>query len=179
MTSQLISLTCGAHGLNLTAANRAIVYDHWWHECLERQAFARIHRIGQTKPVYTAKLVVKGPMDEDILRMQDRKRARIAYAVGDGTDHSNHDDLFNGEKFAADMPELGGAKDFSDDESGNESGGSYKSGSESDDDDEDDEDEDEDFESEVDVPRDQALSCKPNPSRRGKGGDSDEDYIDN
>lgn len=25
---QLISVSCGAHGLNLTAANRAIVFDH-------------------------------------------------------------------------------------------------------------------------------------------------------
>ncbi|KAK4106971.1 hypothetical protein N658DRAFT_37157 [Parathielavia hyrcaniae] len=79
----LISITCGAHGLNLTAANRAIVFDHWWHEGLQRQAFARIIRIGQTKQVHTVKLVVANSMDESILAIQDRKHSSIAAAVGD------------------------------------------------------------------------------------------------
>ncbi|KAK0716459.1 P-loop containing nucleoside triphosphate hydrolase protein [Apiosordaria backusii] len=74
----LISVTCGAHGLNLTVANRAIVYDHWWHICLERQAFARVHRIGQTKEVHTAKIVAAGSVDEEILKRQDTKQKRIA-----------------------------------------------------------------------------------------------------
>ncbi|KAL2158191.1 hypothetical protein VTH06DRAFT_4759 [Thermothelomyces fergusii] len=78
----LISVTCGAHGLNLTVANRAIVFDHWWHEGWERQAFARIHRIGQTKEVYTAKLVVKGSMDETVMAIQASKKEAIGAAVG-------------------------------------------------------------------------------------------------
>ncbi|GAB1320862.1 DNA repair protein RAD16 [Madurella fahalii] len=80
----LISLSCGAHGLNLTAANRAIVFDHWWHKCLEHQAFARIHRIGQTKEVHTAKLVVKESLDEKILKMQAAKEETIASTMEAG-----------------------------------------------------------------------------------------------
>ncbi|KAH6627566.1 SNF2 family N-terminal domain-containing protein [Chaetomium tenue] len=88
----LISVSCGAHGLNLTAANRAIVFDHWWHEGLERQAFARVHRIGQTKTVHTVKLVAAGSMDETILGMQARKRETIGLAVGDGPARGTHDE---------------------------------------------------------------------------------------
>ncbi|KAL2170578.1 hypothetical protein VTG60DRAFT_4591 [Thermothelomyces hinnuleus] len=76
----LISVSCGAHGLNLTVANRAIVFDHWWHEGWERQAFARIHRIGQTKEVHTAKLVVKGSMEETVMTIQASKREAIRTA---------------------------------------------------------------------------------------------------
>ena len=70
--------------MNLTAANRAIVFDHWWHEGWERQAFARVHRIGQTKEVHTAKLVAAGSMDETILAMQAAKREKIGTVVGHG-----------------------------------------------------------------------------------------------
>ncbi|KAL2020837.1 hypothetical protein VTK56DRAFT_7930 [Thermocarpiscus australiensis] len=85
VTVMLISVSCGAHGLNLTAANRAIVFDHWWHKCLEQQAFARIHRIGQSKEVYTAKLVAKGSMDDKIMKMQDTKEGNISAAMGAGS----------------------------------------------------------------------------------------------
>ncbi|KAH6625089.1 SNF2 family N-terminal domain-containing protein [Chaetomium sp. MPI-SDFR-AT-0129] len=82
----LISVTCGAHGLNLTVANRVIMFDHWWHEGWERQAFARVHRIGQHKQVRTARLLVAGSMDEKVLNIQARKREAIAAAVGSRRD---------------------------------------------------------------------------------------------
>ncbi|KAK4123038.1 hypothetical protein N657DRAFT_533309, partial [Parathielavia appendiculata] len=81
---QLISVTCGSNALNLTAANRAIVYDHSWHEGLEPQASGRVRRIGQTKQVHTVELIVTKSMDEAILTMQDTKRETIAAAIGDG-----------------------------------------------------------------------------------------------
>lgn len=58
------------------------MYDHWWHEGWERQAFARVHRIGQQKQVHTARLLVAGSMDETVLNIQARKRDAIAAAVG-------------------------------------------------------------------------------------------------
>lgn len=58
------------------------MYDHWWHEGWERQAFARVHRIGQLKQVHTARLLVAGSMDETVLNIQARKREAIAAAVG-------------------------------------------------------------------------------------------------
>ncbi|AEO69639.1 uncharacterized protein THITE_2024961, partial [Thermothielavioides terrestris NRRL 8126] len=92
----LVSATCGALGLNLTAANRAIVYDHWWNEVLERQAFARIVRIGQAKPVYLAKVVAADSMDEDILNLQATKRSIINNAVGESTTPSESAHMLGG-----------------------------------------------------------------------------------
>ena len=77
----------------MTAANRAIVFDHWWHEGWERQAFARVHRIGQTKEVHTAKLVAAGSMDETILAMQAAKREKIGAVVGCGGARPNFNEI--------------------------------------------------------------------------------------
>lgn len=119
---QLISVTCGGHGLNLTAANRAVVFDHWWHEGWERQAFARIQRIGQTKEVHTAKLVAAGSMDEAILATQARKRDTIDAAVGKGTVHPRYlevcDALYKDGLLDKEFLEMARLEDISDDESG-------------------------------------------------------------
>lgn len=71
------------------------MFDHWWHECWERQAFARVHRIGQTKEVHTAKLVAAGSMDEHIMAMQTRKKEAIGSAVGGGTAQQKHDEIYD------------------------------------------------------------------------------------
>ena len=111
--------------MNLTAANRAIVFDHWWHEGLERQAFARVHRIGQTKEVHTAKLVAAGSMDETILGMQARKRETIRSAVGNSRSDESGD-------IDQEMLELARLDDISDRESEASGGGDDNSSSDSD-----------------------------------------------
>jgi SNF2 family DNA or RNA helicase len=45
----LVSLKCGAVGLNLTCANHVIMLDVWWNPAIENQAIDRVHRFGQTK----------------------------------------------------------------------------------------------------------------------------------
>ncbi|KAL2263920.1 hypothetical protein VTK26DRAFT_4301 [Humicola hyalothermophila] len=77
----LISVSCGAHGLNLTVANRAIVLEHWWNKSLEEQAFARINRIGQVKKIHTAKIVVKDSTDDHVMKIQSDKQEDIAAAI--------------------------------------------------------------------------------------------------
>ncbi|CAN7999134.1 unnamed protein product, partial [Ixodes hexagonus] len=47
----LLSLDAGGVGLNLIGANHMFVLDVHWNPALEAQAFDRIHRVGQTKPV--------------------------------------------------------------------------------------------------------------------------------
>lgn len=51
----LASLRAGGVGLTLTAADTVIHYDLWWNPAVERQATDRVHRIGQTKPVFAYK----------------------------------------------------------------------------------------------------------------------------
>ncbi len=80
----LISLKAGGYGLNLTAADTVIHYDPWWNPAVESQATDRAHRIGQTRPVSSYKLIVSGTVEERILALQRRKRAVIDAALDDG-----------------------------------------------------------------------------------------------
>ena len=53
------SLRAGGTGLNLTAADIVIHYDHWWNIAVQNQATDRAHRIGQKNVVTVYKLVMK------------------------------------------------------------------------------------------------------------------------
>lgn len=77
----LLSLKAGGVGLNLTAADRVIIYDPWWNPAVEAQATDRTHRIGQTKSVYSMKLVVKNSIEEKILSLQQKKQRIFANLV--------------------------------------------------------------------------------------------------
>ena len=69
----LISLKAGGVGINLTAADYVIHYDPWWNPAVEMQASDRAHRIGQTKKVFTYKLIAKDSVEEKILQLQGQK----------------------------------------------------------------------------------------------------------
>ncbi len=70
----LISLKAGGLGLNLTAADYVLHIDPWWNPAVEMQASDRTHRIGQDKPVFVYKLIVRDSVEEKILQLQERKR---------------------------------------------------------------------------------------------------------
>lgn len=82
----LISLKAGGTGLNLTSADYVIHYDPWWNPAVENQATDRTHRIGQTKQVFSYKLICQNTVEEKILGLQDAKKG-IADAVIPGQDH--------------------------------------------------------------------------------------------
>ena len=73
----LISLKAGGTGLNLTGADVVIHYDPWWNVAAENQATDRAHRIGQQNIVTVYKLIVKGTIEEKILKLQEAK-AKLA-----------------------------------------------------------------------------------------------------
>lgn len=72
-----ISLKAGGTGLNLTAADIVIHYDPWWNVAVQNQATDRVYRIGQKNPVTVYKLIAKGTIEENILKLQDKK-SRLA-----------------------------------------------------------------------------------------------------
>ena len=69
-----ISLKAGGTGLNLTAADIVIHYDPWWNVAVQDQATDRAHRIGQENVVNVYKLIAKGTIEENIVKLQDLKK---------------------------------------------------------------------------------------------------------
>lgn len=79
----LISLKAGGTGLNLTAADMVLHFDPWWNLAAQNQATDRAHRIGQKHVVNVYKLIAKDTIEENILRLQERK-AQLADQVLSG-----------------------------------------------------------------------------------------------
>ncbi len=73
----LISLKAGGTGLNLTGADYVIHFDPWWNPAVEDQATDRAHRIGQTRHVFSYKLIARDTIEEKVLQLQDRKRKMV------------------------------------------------------------------------------------------------------
>ena len=73
----LISLKAGGVGLNLTAADYVIHIDPWWNPAVEMQATDRTHRIGQDKPIFVYKLIMRDSVEEKIVQLQERKRELV------------------------------------------------------------------------------------------------------
>lgn len=71
----LISLKAGGTGLNLTGADMVIHYDPWWNPAVMDQASDRAYRIGQTKAVQVIKLAARGSIEEQIIKLQEKKRS--------------------------------------------------------------------------------------------------------
>lgn len=70
----LISLRAGGVGLNLTSAGRVFMMDPWWSFAVEAQAIDRVHRMGQEGEVVVKRFVVKGSVEERMLKVQERKK---------------------------------------------------------------------------------------------------------
>ena len=81
----LISLKAGGTGLNLTAADIVIHYDPWWNVAAQNQATDRAHRIGQEKQVSVFKLITKGTIEENILKLQEAKKNLADQIISEGT----------------------------------------------------------------------------------------------
>lgn len=81
----LISLKAGGTGLNLTAADIVIHFDPWWNVAAQNQATDRAHRIGQEKQVSVFKLITKGTIEENILKLQESKKDLAEQIITEGT----------------------------------------------------------------------------------------------
>jgi len=60
----LISKKCGGTGLNVTGANRVILFDPSWNPAVDQQAEDRVFRIGQRRDVQIFRLISEGSIEE-------------------------------------------------------------------------------------------------------------------
>ncbi|OAL07654.1 hypothetical protein IQ06DRAFT_13635 [Phaeosphaeriaceae sp. SRC1lsM3a] len=60
----LITIACGACGLDLTAASVVHLLEPQWNPSTEDQALARVHRLGQIRPVTTIRYVMEDSFEE-------------------------------------------------------------------------------------------------------------------
>ena len=92
----LISLKAGGTGLNLTAADVVLHFDPWWNLAVQNQATDRAHRIGQKQVVNVYKLIARDTIEENIVRLQERKREladRVLGGEGLGSGTFSRDEL--------------------------------------------------------------------------------------
>ena len=66
----LLTTRVGGLGLNLTGANRVIIFDPDWNPSTDHQARERAWRIGQEKEVSVFRLVTSGTVEEKIYQRQ-------------------------------------------------------------------------------------------------------------
>lgn len=77
----LASLKAGGVGLNLIAATHVVIIDLWWNYAAEAQAVDRIHRFGQTKPVFVKRFLINSSIEEKIILIQERKQKIVGGAL--------------------------------------------------------------------------------------------------
>jgi SNF2 family DNA or RNA helicase len=63
-TRPCIEFTDQCFSLDLTAASRVHLLEPQWNPSLEDQAFARVHRLGQTRPVTSIRYVMEDSFEE-------------------------------------------------------------------------------------------------------------------
>lgn len=66
----LLTTRVGGLGLNLTGANRVIIFDPDWNPSTDNQAKERIYRYGQASDVEIYRLICKGTLEEAIYQKQ-------------------------------------------------------------------------------------------------------------
>ncbi|KAL0072435.1 DNA-dependent ATPase fun30 [Marasmius tenuissimus] len=79
----LLSTKAGGMGINLTAASVVIMFDQDFNPHNDRQAQDRAYRIGQKRDVDVVKLITKGTIEEDILKLGEMKLALDEAVAGD------------------------------------------------------------------------------------------------
>lgn len=69
----LMTYRCGGEGVTLTSATHLYEMNPWWNEAQMYQAEGRLHRLGQSKPVFIHQLRIAGTIEDKIYEMVDRK----------------------------------------------------------------------------------------------------------
>lgn len=78
----LLSHRAGAAGLTLVRANHVFLLEPALDPAIEQQAVARVHRIGQIRPVVVHRLLVGGSIEDVVLARQETKAALFGAGTG-------------------------------------------------------------------------------------------------
>jgi SNF2 family DNA or RNA helicase len=73
-----LSTDAGGTGLNLQAADTVINLEVPWNPAVLEQRIARVHRLGQHRPVRAIHLVTRGTIEERVLKTLELKRSLFA-----------------------------------------------------------------------------------------------------
>ncbi|KAI5849440.1 DNA excision repair protein [Morchella snyderi] len=81
----LISTRAGGVGLNITAANKVVIFDPNWNPSYDLQAQDRAYRIGQTRDVEVFRLISAGTIEEIVYARQiyKQQQANIGYGASE------------------------------------------------------------------------------------------------
>jgi SNF2 family DNA or RNA helicase len=79
----LLSTESGGEGRNLQFCNTLVNFDLPWNPMAIEQRIGRIHRIGQTREVFILNTVVRGTLEEHVLRILDEKINMFELVVGE------------------------------------------------------------------------------------------------
>lgn len=82
----LLSHRAGAAGLTLVRANHVYLLEPALDPSIEQQAVARVHRIGQQRPVTVCRLLIRDSIEHRVLAVQEAKHALFAGADGAAED---------------------------------------------------------------------------------------------
>ena len=66
----LLTTKAGGLGINLTGANRVVLFDPDWNPATDLQAQERVYRLGQTQNVTIYRLITRGTIEEKVYHRQ-------------------------------------------------------------------------------------------------------------
>ncbi len=88
-----LSTDAGGTGLNLQAADTVINLEVPWNPAVLEQRIARVHRLGQHRPVRAIHLVARGTIEERVLRTLELKRSLFAGVFAGSADEVSFEAL--------------------------------------------------------------------------------------
>ncbi len=89
----LLSTDAGGTGLNLQVADTVINLEVPWNPAALEQRIARVHRMGQSKPVRVILLVTRGSIEERVLKTVEMKRSLFEGIFAGATDEVSFEAL--------------------------------------------------------------------------------------